>query len=57
MEAFILFLYFIPFVLAFFRDHNNSLAIFMFNLFFGWTGIGWLCAFIWACTGNVKKRA
>jgi hypothetical protein len=43
-----LFLYFLPAIIA--RRKTNALAIFVFNLFFGWTGIGWVIALVWACT-------
>ncbi len=42
------FLYFLPTIIA--RRKANALAIFVFNLFFGWSGIGWIAALIWACT-------
>ena len=41
---------FLPTVIANVRHHHNSAAIFLVNLFFGWTVVGWLIAFIWACT-------
>jgi len=43
-----LFLYFLPTIIA--RHKANALAIFVFNVFFGWTIIGWIAALIWACT-------
>ena len=52
----ILVLFFIPSFIAFFRDHHNTLAIFMVNLFFGWTFFGWFFALIWACTAVQKDR-
>ena len=30
-------------------------AIFLVNLFFGWTGLGWLIALIWSATA-VRRR-
>lgn len=29
-------------------NKRNAAAIIALNLFFGWTGIGWVIAFIWA---------
>ena len=43
--------YFIPWIVAKANAHKNSDAIAVTNLFFGWTGIGWAIALIWA----VKK--
>lgn len=48
--------YFLPTILAVARGHRSSLAIFMVNLIFGWTFLGWLVAFIWACTGNIREH-
>jgi hypothetical protein len=42
--------YFLPSVVARLRNHERSQAIFAFNVFFGWTGLGWLAALIWAFT-------
>jgi len=43
-----LFLYFLPTIIA--RHKANALAIFVFNLFLGWSGIGWVAAMVWACS-------
>ncbi|MFL6429822.1 MAG: superinfection immunity protein [Acidobacteriaceae bacterium] len=48
--AFTLALYFLPALVAKSRHHPNTSAIFMVNLFFGWTFLGWVICFIWACT-------
>ena len=40
--------YFVPTIVAAARHHRNTLAIFLVNFFFGWTGIGWVGALIWA---------
>lgn len=44
----ILFLYFIPSVVAVMRGHPQGLAIFILNLFLGWTLVGWVCALVWS---------
>ena len=49
-------LYFAPTVVAVMRKHNNAAPIFLTNLFTGATVIGWLIAFIWAFSDNVKRR-
>jgi len=46
--ALALFLYMLPTIIA--RHKANVLAIFVFNMFFAWTGVGWIIALIWACT-------
>ncbi len=46
--------YFIPTIMACFRKHPNSTAIFVTDMFLGWTCIGWIVALIWAST-NVKR--
>jgi hypothetical protein len=48
--AFALALFFLPTLVAKSRNHPNTLPIFLVNLFFGWTFIGWAIALVWACT-------
>ena len=43
-------LLFLPTVIAKSRNHPNTLAIFLVNLFLGWTFIGWVVSLVWACT-------
>ena len=43
-----LFLYFIPSMVG--RHKTDAVAIFVFNLFLGWTFLGWVLALVWACT-------
>jgi len=40
--------YFLPTVIAKYRDTNNFGVIFAVNLLFGWTVLGWIAAMIWA---------
>ena len=47
-----LLLYFLPWFVAWLRQHTSSLAIFVLNLFVGWTFIGWVVALVWACTAQ-----
>ena len=50
-------LYFAPTVVAFRREHNNAVPIFLVNLLFGWVyGIGWVIALLWAFSDNTKER-
>jgi hypothetical protein len=43
-------LYFAPSCIALARGKRNSGAIFALNLFLGWTLVGWVVSFVWACT-------
>jgi hypothetical protein len=43
-----LYVYF-PTIVAVFRNHRQLLAIFVLNLFLGWTLVGWVIALVWAC--------
>jgi len=44
------FLYWLPTIHAASNKHHNAGAIGLVNLFFGWTVLGWIVAFIWAAT-------
>ena len=48
--------YFFPVIIAAKRGHKNATPIFLVNLLFGWTGLGWLWCLIWSTTGNVKDH-
>jgi len=50
----ILFLYFLPYIVANRRKHKNAGAIGILNFFLGWTLIGWVIALVWAYTANTK---
>lgn len=45
-----LFIYFIPGFVAGSKKHRNATAIWVLNLFLGWTAIGWIVALVWANT-------
>lgn len=50
----------LPWMIAFGRGHQSRWAILIFQTFFGWTGIGWVAALVWASTGkseNCKPNA
>ena len=40
--------YFFPTLIAMVRGHKNVFALFLANLFFGWSGIGWVVILIWS---------
>ena len=64
MELFIVFpvivsavlLYFLPWIIAMRRCHPNRVAICIVNCFFGWIGVGWIIALIWACLAIDRDR-
>ena len=48
--------YLTPSFIAAIRRHRNYIPIQLFNLFFGWTIIGWLAALIWSFTDNTANQ-
>lgn len=46
----VLALYFLPWLIAASRSHHNMTAIFLLNLFLGWTFLGWVAALVWSFT-------
>jgi hypothetical protein len=50
----ILFIYFLPALIALFRNHRNDIPIFLTNLLLGWTVLGWAIALIWSTTNDLK---
>ena len=40
--------YFVPTIVAGFRSHTQTMAIFALNLLLGWSLLGWIGALIWA---------
>lgn len=50
----LLILYFIPSYLAYRREHTNFVALFVLNLFAGWTMLGWVAALVWALYRDPK---
>jgi len=49
--------HFFPSIIAAFRSHHNTLAIFMLNLFLGWTLLCWIGALVWASTAVMRRGA
>jgi threonine/homoserine/homoserine lactone efflux protein len=49
-------LYFVPAVIAKRRRHRKHEAIFVLNLLFGWTFIGWAAAAVWAYTEDNRTE-
>ncbi len=51
-------IYFLPAVVALGRKHRSTAAIFVLNLFLGWTLLFWVIALVWAftATGDRQKK-
>ena len=49
-------IYFFPTIVAGLRDHHDQTAIFVMNLFLGWTFLGWVGSLIWSCTAVKQKE-
>ena len=52
--AFLLFflglaVYFVPSLIAFRNCKKQASAIYVLNIFLGWTFLGWVVALVWAC--------
>ncbi len=43
-------IYFLPYKIAAKKKHRQTRAIYILNIFAGWTIIIWLIALVWACT-------
>jgi hypothetical protein len=48
-------IYLLPAYVAWSRYHNNTLAVFMVTLLFGWSVIGWCIGLVWACTKDTAR--
>lgn len=48
--------YFLPSIVSNSRRHHQQPAIFMLNLFLGWTFLGWVAAMVWACTAPRREK-
>jgi len=50
-------MYFLPSIIALARNKRDTLAIFLLNLFLGWSVIGWIVALVWAAKHEVPVVA
>lgn len=48
--------YFLPSFIAAARGHRNGRAIFLLNLFLGWTVLGWIVALVWSARIPSNRR-
>lgn len=53
MAAMAVFIYLLPTYIAIRKRHKRTLAIYILNLFLGWTLLVWLIVFVMAC---LKKK-
>jgi hypothetical protein len=44
--------YFLPTLVALKRNRHNTGAIFVLNLFLGWTVVGWVISLVWAVSSS-----
>ena len=44
--------YFLPTLIAYNRKHKSRAGVALLNLLFGWTLLGWIVCFVWACAGE-----
>lgn len=57
VAMFVQFFYLLPAFLAYQRAHPQRHAIFLINLFLGWTAIGWIGALVWSVSSSREKLA
>lgn len=50
-------MYFLPSIIALARSKRDLLAIFLLNLFLGWSVIGWIVALVWAAKNDAPVVA
>ena len=49
-------MYFVPALVAFNRGHRQAVPLFIVNLFFGWTLLGWVICLAWAFAARPEKK-
>jgi TM2 domain-containing membrane protein YozV len=49
-------MYSLPGYVALHRQHKNAMPIFLTNVLFGWTGIGWIGCLIWSVSDHVQAK-
>lgn len=53
---FLIFLYFLPTAIAFFRKRHNKGAICALNTFLGWTFLFWVLSLVWAVSSTEARQ-
>jgi hypothetical protein len=49
-------MYFLPAIIAHHRQHVSSGTILLVNFFTGWSIVGWIVCFAWACSGSTRHQ-
>ena len=49
-------IYFFPTFVSLFRKDPTYWVVLLWNLTFGWTGLGWVLTLVWAATRDVKDQ-
>ncbi|CAL8475561.1 superinfection immunity protein [Caballeronia sp. S22] len=53
--AIVAYIYFFPAIIAYRRNNPDLFEIALFNLFFGWSAMGWVGALVWAHQITLRK--
>ena len=53
----VVFIYMLPTLIAFGREHRRRMDVTVVNILFGWTLIGWLLAIVWALRNPTERQA
>jgi hypothetical protein len=53
----VLVFYYVPTMIALWREHPRAGAIYTINFFLGWTCIGWVAALVWAFICQPVRRS
>lgn len=48
--------YFLPIIIAAFRNMRHAVAISVLTLVAGWTFVGWVVALVWACLDKPPEK-
>ncbi len=56
LVAAMIYIYFLPGIIAGRRDHPSAGLIRVLNVFFGGTGVGWVLLLLWACSVPDRRR-
>lgn len=52
----LIFIYFLPALVANGSNHSKALSITVLNIFLGWTLLGWVIALVWAVSEENQKK-
>jgi len=50
-------IYFLPSIVAVYKEHSSAGAVAALNLFLGWSLLGWIIAIVWALSDPTKTIA